>query len=95
MHNLYHDNKNIPSVFNPKNLDKTGTQWQNQTKKPNDRNPQDFGDYCTFHMITVEIWETEISMAADIWIVVLCVVTQKVKNVRKNLLPRSTGYLEH
>jgi len=46
-------------------------------------------------MITVEIWETEISMAADIWIVVLCVVTQKVKNVRKNLLPRSTGYLEH
>jgi hypothetical protein len=46
-------------------------------------------------VINAEIWETEVSMAADIWIVVLCVVIQKVKNVWKNLLPQSKGYLEH
>jgi len=46
-------------------------------------------------MITAEIWETEVSMAAGIWTVVLYVVTQKFQNVWKNLLPQSTGYLEH
>jgi len=40
---------------------------------------------------TAEIWETEVSTAADIWIVVLCVVTQKIKNIWQNLLPQSAG----
>jgi hypothetical protein len=63
--------------------------------EPKDRNPQDFIDYWTFHEINTQIWETKVSMEADIWIVVFCNVTQKVKNVWKNLLPQSTQYLKH